>query len=342
MKVNSITNKIYKSKVLKNGLEFASNNGALFVAGTQLALSTVVRPLSIMAAPKTDKENKKLACVKSISSSLVGYLLMLGVTLPVSKGIKAIDKTPEKFLNSKTIKKMTEVGKPLVQSKSYQFATQLFKLGTGMLMAAPKAIMTCALIPPIMDIVMNLSKKKKLNNSTLTIQENNKPSQNKNITFTGKENLLAKRMGKIIDTPAVQKLSETCKNSNYGIHMIALTDVVTTSTFIAHTEKSKKIEETRKKVLEYNAGISTGLSIACGYCIDKLSEKPTEKFIKKFSEINKNDPKLSKYIEGVKIVKPALIFGLVYYAGIPLISTFLAERLEKPKNKNTNKISTQA
>ena len=87
-------------------------------------------------------------------------------------------------------------------------------------------------------------------------------------------------------------------------------------------EKSKKIEEARKKVLEYNAGISTGLSIASGYCIDKLSEKPTEKFIKKFSEINKNDPKLSKYIEGIKIVKPALIFGLVYYAGIPLISTF--------------------
>ena len=332
MKVNSITNKIYKNNVLKRSLEFASDKGALFVAGTQLAMSTVIRPFSIMATPKTEKENKKLACAKSISSSLVGYLLMLGVTKPISNGIEAIDKNPEKYLNPKSIKQMTEVGKPLVQSKSYKFATQLFKLGSGAIVAAPKAIMTCALIPPIMDFVMNIGKNKKIDNSEL----NNLPpapktvSQKKsNITFTGKENVLAKRMGKIIDSSTVQKMSEACKNSNYGIHMIALTDVVTTSTFIAHTEKSSKIKENRKKVLEYNAGISTGLSIACGYGIDKLSQKPTEKFIKKFSEVNKNDPKLSKYIEGIKIAKPILIAGGIYYILIPIISTFLADRINK-------------
>ncbi len=94
-------------------------------------------------------------------------------------------------------------------------------------------------------------------------------------------------------------------------------------------KKSKKIKEERKNPLCYNAGISTGLSIISSYFVDKLANKPTESFICKFKEINKTDPKLDKYLEGIKIAKPILIIGGIYYIIIPFISTFLADRASK-------------
>ena len=67
--------------------------------------------------------------------------------------------------------------------------------------------------------------------------------------------------------------------------------------------------------------------------LSKILDKTTEKFVKKFSEINKNSPKLEKYLEGIKVVKPAMILGGIYYVAIPVISTFLSDRVD---NKNQN------
>jgi len=113
------------------------------------------------------------------------------------------------------------------------------------------------------------------------------------------------------------------------MHIPVMTDILATSTFVHQNNKNKKIKEERKQILNRNAIISTTLSIFGGYVIDKSLNKPTEKFIKKYSEINKKNPNLGKQIEGIKIVKPALIMGSIYYIGIPLISTFLAERIRQ-------------
>ena len=78
-----------------------------------------------------------------------------------------------------------------------------------------------------------------------------------------------------------------------------------------------------------NAIISTGLSIAGGYTIDKCLEKPTEKFIKKFVEVNKDSKNLHKYIEGIHIAKAALLLGTIYYIIIPVISTFVSDKIGK-------------
>lgn len=309
---------IYNSKILKKGLEFAADNGSLFVASASLALSTVARPLVIMGTPDTDKENKKYACAKSLASSAVGYLLMLGASLPVSKAIKNIDKTPSKYLKNSTIDALKAGEKTLAKSKRYSFATQLFKLGLGFVIAVPKSIMTCALIPPFMSKIFHKQDEKK------TKQQ---------VSFTGLYNIgvesLSKRFGKIIDTKPVQRMAEKFHNTNFEQHIISLTDILATGAFIHQTAKSKGIEEKRKKALMYNAAISTGLCIAGGYALNSLLEKPTEKFIQKFSEVNKNSPKLDKYIEGIKVVKPALILGGIYYIAIPIISTFLADKFDR-------------
>lgn len=299
---------IYNSKIFKKGLELAANNGALFTSAASLVFATAVRPIAIMSAPKTDKENKKYACIKSISSSAAGFLLMLGVSQPVSNAIKKIDKNPSEYLKPSTIKNLKAGEKSLLKSKRYTFATQLFTLGLGALLAIPKSIMTCALIPPIMSKVFP------------------KKQEDKKVSFTGN---LSKGIGQIIDTKPIQKMADKFHNTNFEKHIICLTDIIGTLAFADQTQKSKKIEQNRKRALIYNSLISTGLCIGGTYAIDKLLQKPSEKFIEKFKQANKNSPKLEKYIEGIRIVKPALIMGVLYYMFIPLFSTFLADRFDK-------------
>lgn len=325
MKVNSNRDisfkSIYTNKVFKRSLEFASDNGTLFSAATILAFSTCVRPAAIWLAPKTDKENKKIACAKSISSSAVGYGLTYAISVPFANSIKKIDNNPEKYLDKKTIKFFTKENKTLTQSKSYNLATQMFKLGLGLAIAMPKAILTSAGLPYILPL---FNHEKRKNN-----KENNKEQ---NISFRGKNNL-TNRLGKVLDKNWMQKFSERYKDSNFPMHIIAATDTIATATFIHQTKNSKKLPDERKNTLIYNAGISTTLSIISSYILDKMTQKPTEKFIENFKKANKGLPNVDKQVQGIKIAKPILLIGSVYYILIPFISTILAERIEPLRNK---------
>ena len=314
MKVNSnITFQgLYTNKTFKKGLEFAAENGALFSAATIFGCSVGVRPLSIWMTPHVDKENKKVLCAKSIASSFAGYLMMFGISKPVANSIKKIDKNPEKYLSSKTIQNLKEKNETLQYSKTYTFATQMFKLGLGVVTAVPKALLTVAGLPVIM--------KKAFPHK----QETNR----QNINFKGKKDGLAKNIAKVINQDGMQKFSKKYKDSNFPMHIVALTDVLTTATFIHETNRSKKIEEKRKKTLAYNAAISTGLSILSGYIIDKLLDKPTEKFIQNFRKANKGLPNVEKQVEGIRIAKPILIMAGIYYTLIPFLSAFLSEKAE--------------
>ena len=336
MKINSITNNdkqpsfkgFYNNKLLLKSLKFAAQNGALFSATVSTGLSLAVRPAAIMATPKTDKENRKYACAKSVSSSLVGYLIMLGASLPVAKAVKKIDSNPSQYLKQATIKNLKTGVMPLTNSKSYMFATQIFKLGLGLVMSVPKSFLTCALIPPLM--LFMFPKKK--------VQE--KPKQHKSskvISFKGVYDTaaekLAKGFGKIIDTKPVQKIAKKFYDTNFAQHIMAATDTLLTLSFVQQTAKNKKIEQERKKPLIYNSLISTGLCIAGGYALNGALKKPEERFIQKFKEANKNLPGLERYVEGIKIAKPVLILGGIYYILIPVIATFFAERADNKFNK---------
>lgn len=315
---------IYTNKIFKKSLKFAADNSLLFGATTSFVLSTVARPIAIMSTPKTDKENKKYACVRSFASSAAGYLMMLLVSKPFANAVKKIDENPAEYLSKKTIKTLKDSEKSLTSSSKYKFATQLFKLGLGFLVVAPKSILTCALIPPFMSKIFP---KKDVNGENL--------DKKKNVSFTGK-NILAKGVGKIIDSSFVQKLTDKFHNTNFPMHLMAMTDALATGVFIRQTQKSKGIEEDRKRALIYNSAISTGLCIGGGYALDKVSKKSSEKFIEKFKIANAQSKNLDKYVEGIKIVKPALILGGIYYIIIPFISTFLADRFDD-KNKSVVK-----
>ena len=336
-------------------MEFAADNGALFAATTTLCFSMFARPASIMLAPHTDKENKIMACAKSITSSISQFILTLMLSRPIAGSIEKIGKNPQKYLKPQTIKTFQNGCKEITESKSYEFATQMFKLGVGMIVAMPKAILTAAGMPFILEKVFHKPKPKHENNDhdyddrfikneqmRDDFDDFDEVDDSDEISFKGKERL-TRTIGKTLDNKRLQKVAEKRKDSNFVMHIVAATDALTTATFIHETFRSDDIEEKRKKALIYNAGFSTGLSIVTSYIIDSLTKKPTEKFIENFKKANRNGHNLDKQIKGIKVAKPIILVGCVYYMIIPFISTILAEiadhdpRFDIPHKQKINK-----
>ena len=294
----------YNNKTLLKSLKFVSEKSPIFTAGASLLFQSTLRPVSTLLAPKTDKEDKKISFVKSLSSALTGFLFMSLFSNPFAKAVKNIDKNPKSFLSEDTIKNLSEGLDSVSSSKSYKFITQLFKLGLGILLAYPKAFMNNKIIPPVMN---KISEKKE-----------RKPS------FTGKiENIIADT----INNKSMQKIAKKMQKTDYPTHLMALGDIFSTLAFASITSKNKKLDNRQKKVLNYNALISTGLCLLMGYGLNFAAKKPTESLIKNLEKFNKNSPDLAKYKEGLKIVKSSLIFGSVYYGLIPLISTHMSSKL---------------
>lgn len=323
MKVNYQKNNIsykgfYNSKILKKALEFAADNGTLFAATATLTLSGI-RPLAILATPNTDKKNKRIACAKSLTSTTCGYLIALFSSLPLSNAMKKIDDNPNEFLKENTIRVLKNGKDNLNKSKAYLMATQLFKLGLGLVISAPKSILTALGTPYILKLInTNIDNKEKIN-------------EQKNIVFKGKNNL-SNKIGKILDKKWLQNFVIRNKESNFPLHIVATTDSISTATFVYKTSKDKNFEKNEKKTLINNSIISTVLSISSTYIIDWLTKDKTDKFIENYKKYNKNDPNLLKQINGIKIAKPIIIAGLIYYIIIPSISTYFAERLGKKIN----------
>ena len=329
MKVNSIDknsisfNGFYNSKGLKKVLSFAENNGALFTSATALVLSATARPLSIMSTPKTDKENKKLACAKAITSTILDFLITLAISVPIAKSVGKINKNPQKYLKKETIDNLKNGANELQNSKAYTLANQMFKLGIGIAIAAPKAILNLLGMPYILDFFFK-------NNDKMISDSNNGE-----ISFKGKGiDKLSSWIGKTIDNKSVQEFSKKNAESNFPMHINAIKDALTTGVFVAGLSRSKKIKDERKNPLIYNSIIGTGLSIVSGYILDSATNKPAERFIENLKNANKNDPNLKKYIDGFKIAKPVIILGTMYYVVIPIISTFLGERVNFETQKN--------
>ena len=190
MKVNSTNirninfNGFWDSKVLKKTLLFAAQNGTLFAGTASLVCATTVRPIAILSTPNTDEQNKKVACAKSLTSTAIGYLLMLVFSLPLSRTIKNIDENPAKYLKTETINSLKDNNKSLKEAKTYSLATQLFKLGLGFILAAPKAILTALGTPFIL---------KQFDKNSKTVE-----NKQEGLTFKGK-NPLENGVSKILN-----------------------------------------------------------------------------------------------------------------------------------------------
>ncbi len=344
---NKINNPSFKSlmtnKYVLNGLEKIADHGTTFVAATSFIMASGVRPAAIALTPKTDKENKQYAITNSIASGLIKFGMTEAIALPVENAINKIDKAPEKFLKQDTLKTLKGSAKELVSSKSYNIITQTLKLSAGLITAIPKSMLTIALIPLITDLLFNKKKDKKQNiyDNLKTIQSpdifNNITEKNNRPAFKGGfENEITKGMAKIINNKQIQNfvIKHNFNENNISRNISMLTDVVLTASFVHRTNKSKKIKDERKKPLIYNNVISTLISLTAGYAIDKSVQKNTKNYIDKFMRLNAGNPKLNKYIQGINIARPTLIFAGIYYGILPVFSTFAADKSDKFLNKN--------
>ena len=314
------------NKYLLKGLEKVSEHGTTFAATTSLVMSLGVRPLAIYSTPNVEKENKQYASANSICSGLMKFAVVEAIALPVENAIKKIDANPKKYLSDKTIDTLGNGVSPLANSRKYKFATQILKLGTGFVSAVPKSMLTVALIPIVMDKLFNVQIVKQ------KIKSESEQLKNKSLAFTGRiSEGVPKTLGKILDFDLMQSFVKKHEKDDKNIakHITAATDVLLTGLSSLQIETSPNIKDNRKKALIYNNIISTGITLTGGYAIDRVIKNKTTKFIEKFSKMNKGDPKLPKYIEGINIVRPALIFATIYYGILPMFSTYLAERVDK-------------
>ncbi len=324
---------LINSKAALKGLETISNHGATFSAALCTIMPLTIRPMAIMATPNVEKENKLYACANSICSGLAKFGIIAAISMPIEYAVKKIDKNPEKYLNGNVIKKWAPQNDNIINSSGYKVASQMIKLGTGFVSAIPKSMLTIALIPLIMGKLFN----HKYSQNALN---NNNENNSKNVTFKGSitdkiATITGKVLNKILDNQRFEKLITQNQNAEKDIakHISASTDILLSGTFTYQTLNSSKIKEDRKKALVYNNVISTAITILGGYSLDKLVKSKTEKFVNEFSQTHKNNPKLQKYIQGINILRPALIFAGIYYIILPMISTYLAEKIDKITTK---------
>ena len=333
MKLNAIGTKILTNKHILKGLEKVSEHSSSFGAATALAMSLTLRPLSIMVTPDTEKENKQYAAANSICSGLVKFGIIEAIALPLECAVKKIDANPSKFLKPETMKNLFGNAKDAVSSRSYKLLTQILKLSVGLITAIPKSMLTIAFIPIVMDKIF-ANKKNKVNEERV-VQETshtNFTAIDKKPFFTGGiSERVTKGVAHLVDNKPLQRFAIKFQEHDKDIakHISAGTDILLTAAAVHQTEKSSGIKENRKKALIYNNIISTAVTIGGGYFVDGLMKKSSARFIEKFKAMNSGYKNISKCVEGLNIIRPAIIFAVIYYGVLPIFSTYLSEKIDK-------------
>lgn len=306
------------NKYLLRSLETVANHGGSFTAVTSFAMSFGLRPMAIKATPGVDKENKQYASISSQASALMKLAVVESVALPVEMAIKRIDKSAGKYLTAETINLLKGGEETLLKSPSYRLSTQILKLGTGFVTAIPKSMLTVAFIPVLMDVLYKNKEQKK------------SEQVKKDLTFTSKE-FVSKGIAKLLNNKKYQDFVIKQKKIEPDVakHISASTDILLSSSYAVNTLNSKKIKEEQKKPLIYNSLIGTAITLLLGYPTDSFLKNASQPLVERFVEANKNSTKLAKYLEGINIIRPALIFASIYYVALPMLSTFLAEKTDK-------------
>lgn len=327
MKINKQNNQniafkgsFYNNKFLLKSLKVSAEKGALMAAGATLACSVIIRPAAILLTPDSSKEDKQYACTKSIASGILSAILTASIFTPVSKAIDSISQEPKAYLKSSTIENLQQSAKTLDEAPAYNFIKQIAKMSPEFFAVLPKALITAALIVPVTKFIFNRKQKRK-----------KQPVQSLSSipSFKGSASKFSKSIVGIMEDQSVQKIALKYKDTNFIQHSLNLKDVYAATCFSAITAFNTKMKKENKNTLIYNTAISTALTIGGGYVVDKALQKPVKKFTDNFIKINKDDPNLYKYLNGIKILKPIVILSSLYYVVIPMLSTFCAGKLTK-------------
>lgn len=183
---HKLKDKIFRSGVFQSMLKMFEEDSVIASALVALFVAGGARPLTNIAmAGEKDKEDSMYAASHAIASAVIGFVVSSIIMAPFGTAFRKIKNDPKKYLTGlEDLLGVPEIGKrKLEKSKAYKRISKMAQfIPDSLVMGVPKAMLTIALIPPILKYVFHLEKGKKHNqteNNTNTQQvtpEDNKPS----------------------------------------------------------------------------------------------------------------------------------------------------------------------
>ena len=157
---------ILRSMGFKKTAATSNEKSVVMQALVALVVAGGMRPATNMAmSTKEDREDAMYAASHAISSAVIGLLVSLVVMKPFDDALKKFLKEPEKYINKgmETVFGVDKISqRRLAQSNSYKNVVQTLKmLPDSIFLGIPKAMLTIALIPPILKYVFGWEKKPK-------------------------------------------------------------------------------------------------------------------------------------------------------------------------------------
>lgn len=186
----SFLDKILKSSWFGRFTEYAEAHNIASSALIALILAGIMRPATIMTLPgDKDKDDKIYASGHAMASGIMGFVVSTIITSPFDESIRkvfdegkyqgpklsALNKEIENLKNNTSRSISDNLKLTLLKAKKYTMKTFAKNLPEWII-AVPRAVMTIALIPPILKYVFGVEKKKTqdkpIENET-AIQNNN-------------------------------------------------------------------------------------------------------------------------------------------------------------------------
>ncbi len=157
--------------------------------------------------------------------------------------------------------------------------------------------------------------------------------------YSAMTDTLAVGMGKVLNSEPIIKFSEKFHNTNIADYVFKASGILLSSFVVFKTLKSDKIEEHRKKPLALNTAVSCAVATAGGLVVDRLMDKPVNKLINNFKLANPNLKNMEKFVDGIKVMKSAILFGTIYRYIVPVLATVVAEKIVNSKKENNTEKS---
>ena len=168
----SLGDRILGSKAFDKILTMAEESPIVCNSLFALGLAGILRPATLVAmSGKKDKEDNIYASSHAVSSGIIGFISSIILTTPLNKMVDRIKNAdnPEQYLKEKTVQllgldktKDAKVVKSIMnKGKLFKNMQNLVKVGSGIILGVPQAMITIALIPPILKYVFGIEKKPK-------------------------------------------------------------------------------------------------------------------------------------------------------------------------------------
>ena len=325
----TLTEKILNSNIAQKAGDFFDNSPSIAQAFTALFIAGMLRPATNLAmADKNDREDSIYAASHAIASAIIGYAVSSVVLAPFDKAIKQITDDPETHLKGKEeLLNVPKLGKrTLERAPRWAKVSQFLKMSFDtFILGIPKAMLTIALIPPILKYVFGMEKKPKnakvleMDGASMfavnmdkfmesTKNSNKKPS---NISFTGNpvaaapqkleskffepfhkfENKLVEFIRenyykRLLDSKFMKWFVEkTDKIEQMTTHMMVAGSTLISGMYIMRTLQNDKLDKEKRKTLALNDCLTWGVSTFGSYAVDKSLNTWWEGQCRKFTAL---------------------------------------------------------